>query len=73
MRFFQALVSLLFVTAIACGTLTIDDLQKQALDSIQAADAINSRGAKKCTLANAAVRRDWYVTPSHLFFSLQFE
>ena len=47
------------------GNALLADLQKQAEAILKAQEKQtgpeSSRGGKQCTLANAAIRRDWYI------------
>jgi hypothetical protein len=50
----------------------LQDLQRQAEAKLREADKLAPRarpghGGQTCTLANAAVRKDWYVRPLLLF------
>jgi hypothetical protein len=52
----------------------LQDLQRQAEAKLREADKLAPRarpghGGQTCTLANAAVRKDWYIIPPFSFFT----
>jgi hypothetical protein len=51
------------------GNALLADLQKQVEATLEAQEkqsgSESARGGKQCTLANAAIRRDWYISSIH--------
>lgn len=57
----KVIFSLIFTFYLALGITTISDLQDQALKLLRDIETTQRGGSRKCTLANAAVRKDWFA------------